>query len=58
MPDQLTAGSARDAVRMVLHEGRFRTAAHRIRDELAAMPDPRQAVDALERLAARASAWS
>ena len=56
MPDQLTAGSVRDAAHMVLHEGRFRTAAHRLRDELAAMPDPRQAVEALERLAARASA--
>ena len=53
MPDRLTADSARDAVRMLLHDATFRDAAHRIRDEFEAMPEPRQAVEALERLAAR-----
>ncbi len=53
MPDRLTADSARDAVRMLLHDNTFRDAAHRIRNELVAMPDPQQAVESLERLAAR-----
>ena len=54
MPDRLTADSARDAVRMLLHDDTFRDAAHRIKNEFDAMPDPQQAVEALERLIARA----
>ena len=53
MPDRLTADSARDAVRMLLHDDTFRTAAHRIKNEFDAMPDPRQAVETLERLTSR-----
>jgi UDP:flavonoid glycosyltransferase YjiC (YdhE family) len=53
MPDRLTANSVCDAVRLLLHDDTFRDAAHRIKDELDAMPDPREAVVALERLAAR-----
>jgi UDP:flavonoid glycosyltransferase YjiC (YdhE family) len=53
MPDRLTADSARDAVRMLLHDGTFQTAADRIKNELEAMPDPRQAVESLEQLTAR-----
>jgi len=53
MPDRLTADSARDAVRMLLHRDTLREAAHRIRDELDAMPDPQQAVESLEQLTAR-----
>ena len=53
MPDRLTADSAREAVRMLLHDDTFRAAAHRIKNEFDAMPDPRQAVETLERLAAR-----
>jgi UDP:flavonoid glycosyltransferase YjiC (YdhE family) len=55
MPDHLTSDSARDAVRMLLHDGTFRDAAHRIRSEFEAMPDPREAVETLERLVARES---
>ncbi len=50
MPDHLTADSAREAVRVLLDDDTFQSAAHRIEDELAALPTPRQAVDALERL--------
>jgi UDP:flavonoid glycosyltransferase YjiC (YdhE family) len=50
MPDLLTADSARDAVRMLLHDDTFRDAAHRIKNEFDAMPGPQQAVEALERL--------
>ena len=53
MPDRLTADSARDAVRMLLHDPMFRTAAHRIKNEFAAMPDPRRAVESLEQLTGR-----
>ena len=53
MPDRLTADSARDAVRMLLHDDAFRGAAHRIKNEFDAMPDPRQAVETLEQLTAR-----
>ena len=48
--DRLTADSVRDGVRMLLRDATFRAAAHRIKNEFDAMPDPRQAVDALERL--------
>ena len=41
MPDRLTADSARDAVRTLLHDDTFQDAAHRIKNELDAMPDPR-----------------
>jgi UDP:flavonoid glycosyltransferase YjiC (YdhE family) len=54
MPDRLTADSARDAVRMLLHDDTFRDAANRIKNEFDAMPDPQEAVEALERLIARA----
>jgi UDP:flavonoid glycosyltransferase YjiC (YdhE family) len=50
LPDLLTAAAARDAVRRLLHDDAFRGAAHRIKDELDAMPDPQQAVEALEQL--------
>ena len=50
MPDRLTADSARDAVRMLLHDDTFRGAAHRIENEFDAMPEPRQAVETLEQL--------
>ena len=53
MPDLLTVASARAAVRTLLHEDAYRNAAHRIENELDAMPDPGQAVEALERLARR-----
>ena len=52
MPDRLTADSARDGVRMLLRDATFRAAAHRIKNEFDAMPDPPQAVEALERLVA------
>jgi UDP:flavonoid glycosyltransferase YjiC (YdhE family) len=50
LPDRLTAGSARDAVRKLLHDPTFRTAAHHIGNEIAAMPEPRDAVESLEQL--------
>jgi UDP:flavonoid glycosyltransferase YjiC (YdhE family) len=53
MPDRLTADAARDAVRTLLRDERFRSAAHRIKSEFDAMPDPRQAVETLEQLTAR-----
>ncbi len=53
MPDRLTAGSARDAVRMLLHDDTFQTAARRLKNEFDAMPDPRHAVETLEKLAGR-----
>ena len=53
MPERLTAGSARDAVRVLLHDGTFREAARRIENELDALPDPRQAVETLEQLTGR-----
>ena len=52
LPDRLTADSARDAVRRLLHDDTFRRAAQQIRTELDAMPDPRQAVQTLEHLVA------
>ena len=52
MPDRLTADSAREAVRMLLHDDTFQGAAHRIKNEFDAMPDPRQAVETLEQLVA------
>ena len=53
MPDRLTADSARDAVLRLLHDDTFRHAARRIKNEFDAMPDPQEAVEALERLTAR-----
>ena len=53
IPDLLTADSARDAVRMLLHNDTFRDAAHRIKNEVKAMPEPRQAVETLEQLTGR-----
>jgi UDP:flavonoid glycosyltransferase YjiC (YdhE family) len=49
-PDRLTADSAREAVRLLLHDDTFGQAAHRIKNEFDAMPEPRQAVETLERL--------
>ncbi len=53
MPARLTAESARVAVRMLLHDDAYRAAARRIKNEFDAMPDPRQAVEALEQLTER-----
>jgi UDP:flavonoid glycosyltransferase YjiC (YdhE family) len=53
MPDRLTADSAREAVRMLLSDDTFERAAHRIKNELDAMPDARQAVEMLEQLVSR-----
>ena len=53
LPDRLTADSAREAVRTLLHDTTFQRAAHRIKSELDAMPHPRQAVETLEQLVAR-----
>ena len=57
MPDHLTADSARDAVRMLLRDDTFQTAAHRIKNEFDAMPDPQQAVETLERLTSPEHLW-
>ena len=46
MPDRLGADSARDAVRMLLHDAAFQTAAHRIKKEIDTMPDPREPFNA------------
>ena len=53
MPDRLTADSARDAVRLLLDDDTFQGVAHRIKNELDAMPDPEQAVETLEQLTGR-----
>ena len=53
MPDRLSVDSARDAVRRLLHEDTFQTAAHRIKKEFDAMPDPQQAVETVEQLTSR-----
>jgi len=53
MPDRLTADSARVAIRLLLRDGTFRDAAQRVKIELDAMPDPREAVETLERLTGR-----
>ena len=53
MPHRLTADSAREAVRILLHDDTFREAAHGIKNEFDAMPNPRQAVETLEQLTAR-----
>ena len=53
VPDRLTADSARDAVRMLLHDDTFQGAAQRIKNELEAMPDPELAVETLEQLTGR-----
>ncbi len=53
MPDRLTAESARDAIRVLLHDDTFRTAALRIKNEFDTMPDPQQAVETLEQLVGR-----
>ncbi len=50
MPDRLTADSARDAVRILLHDSAYLDAARRIKSELDAMPDPQEAVETLEQL--------
>jgi UDP:flavonoid glycosyltransferase YjiC (YdhE family) len=50
MPDRLTADSARDAVRTLLHDDTYLNAARRIKSELDAMPSAQQAVATLEQL--------
>ena len=50
MPDRLTAESARDALRLLLHDDTYRDAAERTKHEFEAMPAPRQAVARLEQL--------
>lgn len=52
MPHELTAQSVREAVRAILGDDSFRSAAQRIQREFEAMPDATQAVVALERLVA------
>jgi hypothetical protein len=52
MPHRLTADSAREAVRILLHDATFRQAAQRIKNEVDAMPDPGEAVETLEQLVA------
>lgn len=51
-PVRATPGDIRDAVREVLTEPSFRQAAERLRDEMLRMPEPAEAVTALERLVA------
>jgi UDP:flavonoid glycosyltransferase YjiC (YdhE family) len=53
MPDLLTADSVRDAARSLLDDTTFEDAAQRVKNELGALPEPRQAVRALEQLIAR-----
>jgi UDP:flavonoid glycosyltransferase YjiC (YdhE family) len=55
LPDQLSAESVHEAVRALLRNDAFRTAAQGIAREIAAMPDAADAVVALERLASRHS---
>jgi MGT family glycosyltransferase len=45
-----TPEEVRDAVSAVLSDRAYRAAAERMRDEIAALPDPAQAVELLERL--------
>jgi UDP:flavonoid glycosyltransferase YjiC (YdhE family) len=52
MPHDLTPQAARGAIRKLLGEQSFRLAAQRVSSEIEAMPDPQQAVGALEQLAA------
>ena len=42
MPDRLTTESARDALRLLLHDDTYRDAAERIKHEFEAMPEPRR----------------
>ena len=49
-PGQFSADSVRHAVRALLDDEAYRTAAENIAREIAAMPDPAHAVAALERL--------
>jgi UDP:flavonoid glycosyltransferase YjiC (YdhE family) len=51
LPDSQTADCVRDALSVLLHDDTFREAADRIKNELDAMPEPRQAVETLEQLA-------
>ncbi len=50
-PIEATPESVREAVSVVLADPSYRQAAERMRDEIAAMPGPEQAVTLLERLA-------
>jgi MGT family glycosyltransferase len=47
MPDEVTVDSVRQAVRAVVDEPRYRTAAVSLADEIAAMPSPEQVARAL-----------
>jgi hypothetical protein len=50
-PDQVTADSVTEAVRTVLGDPRHRSAAERVRDEIAAMPSPDEVAGQLEGVA-------
>ena len=56
LPGALSAAAVREAVRTLMQDQAFRTAAQSIASEIAAMPDAADAVVALERLASRHSA--
>ena len=55
LPGELSAAAVREAVRTLMQDQAFRTAAQSIASEIAAMPDAADAVVALERLASRFS---
>jgi UDP:flavonoid glycosyltransferase YjiC (YdhE family) len=48
-------GAIRGAVATVLADRRYRASAERVREEIAAMPDPEYAVKLLERLASESA---
>jgi UDP:flavonoid glycosyltransferase YjiC (YdhE family) len=52
LPEEITAESVANDVRALLDEPRFRLAASRLADEIAAMPTPAETVPKLERLVA------
>ena len=54
-PSRLSPDAVRGAVRRVLREARFRTAAQKLRTEIEALPGVEAAVESLERLAATRS---
>jgi UDP:flavonoid glycosyltransferase YjiC (YdhE family) len=54
-PEDLSVKTAREAARSVLREEGYRRQAQRLREEIARMPGPEQAVRLLERLVARPS---
>jgi UDP:flavonoid glycosyltransferase YjiC (YdhE family) len=52
LPEEITPEAVAAGVRALLVEHRYREAAHRLGDEIAAMPTPAETVPKLERLAA------